>query len=213
MNVFEEAIATGRIAEVRDLKILFWTLAKKLHPDSAALPSGERAFIKLKRDYDAAVRIMARDGGGNPAAPAGYSAASAGHQAATTGHGDFRKCAGLFSELIAGNFPMARKEGNKKYSARILELNRELGLFGFGDLFLECERELLGIRGDSIVMNHAFNFVRLFLYNLSDYFSTGNYFSKAYVAKTRESVTACLRDRGALGTIRLIDWFYSGLSA
>ncbi len=231
MNVFDEALATGRIVEVRDLKILFWTLAKKLHPDSAAFPAGEQAFIKLKRDFDDAVRTLARAEAARAAAPAdqpwaahhapashpaastAHSAASAAHLATSAGPGDFQKCAGLFSDLIASNFPMARREGNKRYAERILELNRELGLFGMVDLFLECERELLEIRGDSIVLNHAFNLVRLYLYNLSDYIGTGNYFSKIYLAQARQSVMTCLAGHDARGTVRLIGWFLAGLAS
>jgi hypothetical protein len=198
MNIFDESLAKGEISTEHDLKVLFWTLAKKLHPDTSAAETAEKLFIQLKRDFDEAllkINCARRDEGRIEAE-----------------RPDLEKCRALFSELIASNFPMAKKSGNKKYVARIAELNRQINLFGYKDLFLQSEKELLEIRGNTVVSNHIFNLVRLYFYNMSDYFATGNYFSKMYVKNSRALVLASLEERQALQTVRLIDWLMNDLT-
>lgn len=205
MNIFDQSIASGKITNEHDLKVLFWTLAKKLHPDVAASDSGERAFVQLKENFDeAAKRLIASKLQG--AAPSVSTALA--HAP------DIEKCRSLFSDLIASNFPTTRKAGNKKYASRIAELNDEINLFGKAhtDLFADSEKELLRMRGASTVSNHAFNLVRLYFYNMSDFFITGNYFSRLYLRSSYRPVHDCLREKDALRTIQLIDWLLAGLA-
>jgi hypothetical protein len=197
MNIFDESLAVGKISTEHELKVLFWTLAKKLHPDTSASVTAEKAFIQLKRDFDEALQKIncAKSDSGETGAE----------------RPDLERCRTLFSELIAGNFPMTRKTDNKKYVARIVELNRQINLFGYKDLFIQSEKELLEFRGDTVVSNHGFNLVRLYFYNMSDYFATGNYFSKLYVKNSREAVLTCLKEREARQTVQLIDWLLNDL--
>jgi hypothetical protein len=202
MNIFDESIASGRIANEHDLKVLFWILAKKLHPDITASSAGERAFVQLKKNFDEAAERMSLSKIGE--APGDTPARSR----------DIEKCRSLFSDLIASNFPTTIKEGNKKYASRIAELNEEINLFGKAhtDLFVDSEKELLRIRGDSIISNHAFNLIRLYFYNMSDFFITGNYFSRLYLRNSYSPVIASLRERDALRTIHLIDGLLADLA-
>jgi hypothetical protein len=202
MNIFDESIDSGKITNEHDLKVLFWTLAKKLHPDITASASGERAFVQLKKNFDEAAKRMSLSK---------IEGAAAEGPARSP---DIEKCRSLFSDLIASNFPTTRKIGNKKYAGRIAELNEEINLFGKAhtDLFVDSEKELLRIRGDSIVSNHAFNLIRLYFYNMSDFFITGNYFSRLYLRNSYRPVIDCLRERDALRTAQLIDWLLAGLA-
>jgi hypothetical protein len=207
VNIFDESIASGKITNEHELKVLFWTLAKKLHPDITASDTGERAFVQLKENFDEAAKrlIASKLQGAAPSVSAGAGPARA---------GDIERCRSLFSDLIASNFPTTKKEGNKKYASRIAELNDEINLFGKAhtDLLVDSEKELLGIRGDSIVSNHAFNLIHLYFYNMSDCFITGNYFSRLYLRNSYRPVIACLRERNASRTVQLIDWLLSGLA-
>jgi len=207
VNIFDESIDSGKIKSEHDLKVLFWTLAKKLHPDIAASQASERAFVQLKRDFDEAAKRLVSS---KPKRTADTVSADA----APARHPDIEKCRSLFSDLIASNFPTARKAGNKKYANRIVDLNEEISLFGKAhtDLFVDSEKELLGIRGDSIVSNHVFNLIRLYFYNMSDFFITGNYFSRLYLRNSYHTVVDCLRERNAYRTVELIDWLLAGLA-
>jgi hypothetical protein len=76
---FDRDIASGAVASVAQLKAAFKAEAKRLHPD---LSSGDGAdFVRLRRDYEAALAAVVA---GGPAAPAG-SAGSAGTGNATDG--------------------------------------------------------------------------------------------------------------------------------
>ena len=115
--------------------------------------------------------------------------------------------------MIAGNFPLGGdvRQTNKLYLIRVGRLEGEVSKFGkeFAGLVPDVERELYAIRGNSMVSSHAFNLVRLYLNNLSDYLLMGNFFSRLYLKKERESAIRCLKDQNAHRCIFFIDWLLS----
>ena len=201
MNVFLESIQSGKISNERQLKRLYRMLAKKLHPDVTAWQNDKESFIRLKDDYEQAIDFLAAS---QPREKAAAQKKPQGHRKP-----DFIRCAELFAELMAQNFPIDERARSGLYLARIDELNTEIGLFGakFENLFLGTEKELYKLKGKSVIMNHEFNVVILYLYNLSDSFRNDALFSKTYVRNSYANVIGILRERSATNTAQLIDLF------
>lgn len=205
MNVFLESIQSGKISGERQLKRLYRALAKKIHPDAAGGTTDKGAFIRLTSDYERALAFLGERQS---------SATSAARQRPRSRpKPDFGRCAELFAELMAQNFPIDERARGGLYLARVNELNAEIGLYGpkFENLFLAAESELYRLKGNSVVMNHEFNVVHLYLYNLSDCFRSGALFAKTYVRNSYASVVEILRGRDADATIALVDLFVTDI--
>lgn len=201
MNVFLESIQSGKVSDERQLKRLYRLLAKKLHPDVTAGITDKDAFIRLKNDYERALDFISAN---QP-----YVKAAARKKPQERRKPDFTRCAELFAELMAQNFPIDERARGGLYLARINEMNAEIGLFGaeYENLFLATESELYKLKGNSVVLNHEFNVVILYLYNLSDCFRNEAVFSKTYVRNSYANVIGILRDRNADNTVKFIDLF------
>jgi hypothetical protein len=198
-NPFIDAIRAGKIADEAQLKRLFRKLAKTRHPDTAT-PGSNDAFVRLKSDFETAKEFLTlaaternRDAGQRPP--------------------DFARCSALFSELMASNFPIDRRARRGIYLDRVSELDRQIGLLSPADagLFLAAEEELYRIKGNTVVSNHIFNLVKLYLHNMSDWLLMKNYFAKLYLKKSYRIVVDALAEKKAAATIRLIDWFLSDI--
>lgn len=201
MNLFREHIAQGRISSESELKRLFRILALKLHPDTCLDQNTAERFLALKRDYDEALRER------------GWETARA--ETKSPESFSFDLCADLFGELVAGNFPAAPKvkAANKMYRARLERLNAEIGVLGgdWVDMFKRVEQEMLVLRGDSVVSNHAFNLVKIYFCNLYDSIFLKHPFSKAYVRNSYGLVAGVLRESGCAETVRFIDLMLRGV--
>ena len=151
MNHFLPMIRDGRIVEETDLKRVFWTLAAKLHPDTASKDVDGEAFIRLRRDYEEALAEI-RPGSG----PA---------MSDRLPDGDFRKSVARFDpvdfldlleELVAGGLPVdpSVRSTNAFYLRRLERMNDVCRAPGtpFSRSFLEMEQDYYRIRGDNIIL-------------------------------------------------------------
>lgn len=205
MNLFRKAIEAGEIAGEEDLKRAFWKLAKKLHPDAAGVASGHERFIRLKQDYDEAAAMLSAGPAvtAKPTLPSGKPKQGPPNRAV---------CVDLFIDLLAGNFPVDRSiRDNKVYLSRIEALNAELGKFGpeFEGLFKRFENELYALRGDSVVLNHEFSVVKLYLYRFSSFTYTKN--TESYLKNGYELVRGILKKKNLNESIRFLSWLMEGI--
>jgi len=199
VNVFVDLIGSGRIRDESDLKRSFWALAKRLHPDVSAGAGAERAFIKLKADFDEALSALPiAEPASPPAAPPSRES-----------------LVGLFLDLAQSGFPVDRRvrDASPAYLKRIEGFSaavRAYGIPGVED-FAAVEDEFYAIRGDDIVDNPLFGMVRMILYNICSY----HYWP---TARTRRSVEAWLGDargrleaRGCPGALAFLSWLVEDL--
>lgn len=195
MNIFIEYIKTGKISSELDLKKLFWKLAKKLHPDVSCIDGNQRKFIKMKNDFDFALKHYQEITVNENIGPA---------------FSNFSYCKELFCDLVASNFPidMSIRNKNKTYLDRISKLNSTLNQFGneFINLFLNVEKELYLIRGSSTISNHVFNLIKLLFYRISDYYYNSNSFAKKYIKVSYYIVADILEKKKALNTRFFLKW-------
>jgi len=216
MDTFRHAVETGKISSVATLRRMYRRLSKSVHPDMTdgtdEAASHER-FVRLKADYDIALRLIEESGkllqSRTNANACGHSH-SAAHESSEKTYPSFFACTALFCDLIAGNFPLGGdiRQTNKLYLDRVRKFDVEVSKFGeeFSGLVLYVERELYAIRGNAMVSSHAFNLVRLYLNNLSDYLLMGHLFSRMYLKKQRESAIECLKAQNANSCVMFIDW-------
>ncbi len=198
IDPFGKLIAEGKIGSEEDLKRLFWKLAKALHPDVSAVENNHERFLKLKDDYDRALALLR-----SPKAPAPKA------KALTK-----KECVDVFTDLLASNFPVdLRVRNQKKYLSRIELLNDGLGgLDGGGvDLFLNFERELYELRGDSVVLNHEYSLLKLYLYQFSSYVYSGTPTGGNYLRKEYRNILEMLRKRDMENSVRFIEWLVGDL--
>lgn len=195
MNLFEKAIREGRILREEDLKKCFWKLAKKVHPDLSSMDANHWKFIKLKEDYDASIALLRHHGGEAPK-----------HEAQLTR----KQCLDLFKDLLASNFPVdpSIKDSIKIYKLRIERLNAALSAKGenFNNLFLAFEKEMYELRNPSIVANHPYNVVRMYLYRFCDYTYFPNPTNRHYLQSSYDLVFGILKSRHLEASIRFINW-------
>ncbi len=195
MNIFIECIKKGKISSITDLKKLFWKLAKKLHPDVSSVEGNQKKFIKMKSDFDFALKHY-------------KEIANIEHTEITISN--FNYCKELFCDLIASNFPvdLSIRNKNKAYLDRISRLNSTINLFGneFIDLFLKVEKELYLIRGTTTIANHVFNLIKLLFYRISDYYYNGNSFAKKYIKVSYYILIDVLKAKNALNMVFFLKW-------
>jgi hypothetical protein len=210
-NPFIETIRAGKIDDEAQLKSLYRKLAKTRHPDTAS-PKSNDAFVRLKSDFEAARVFLSRDFPRQVGDVGSLSPASAKPIAEPT-RPNFARCAALFSELMASNFPIDLRARRGIYLDRVVELDRQIGILepDSPGLFLAAEEELYRLKGNTVVSNHVFNLVKLYLNNMSDWLLMGNYFAKLYLKKSYRIVVDVLGERNARATIRLIDWFLADI--
>ncbi|MBL8965717.1 MAG: hypothetical protein JNG85_01840 [Spirochaetaceae bacterium] len=195
LDPFAKLIAEGKVGSEEELKRLFWKLAKALHPDVSAVENNHERFLKLKDDYDRALALLRA-----PKVPVPVS---------TRRPPGRKECVDLFIDLLAGNFPVdLRIRNQRKYLSRIEELNEGLGGLEGGrrDLFLDFERELYELRGDSVVLNHEYSLLKLYLYQFSSYVHAGTPTGGIYLRKEYPNIVAMLRKRKMESSARFIDW-------
>lgn len=198
MNVFREPIEKGDITSEAGLKRAFRALALRLHPDTCLAGDAAERFLRLRRDYDEALR----ERGWHRPAPAPGEPFS------------FEACVDLFGELVGGNFPADPRVGrtNRAYRQRAERLDTLLGSLG-GDyigLFRKAEGELETLRGDDIVDNPDFNLVKIFLCNLYDWLSSRHRFSGHYVRTAYPRVREILDRRGCPASARFLEFLLAG---
>jgi len=193
MNIFEKAIGEGRIETDEDLKRLFWKLAKRLHPDVSALESGHEKFIELKRQYDAAVVILAA------------------HKRITRRRlpPDRESTVRIFVELVACGFPLDRSiREHKGYLSRMKDFDERVSKSGseFAGLIYAAERELLALKGSTTIMNHDFNLVQMYLFRFSDYtyFPTKN--TLFFLRKEFAAVAGVFESHNMKSAAALVNW-------
>lgn len=210
-NVFERAVAEGRIGSEEELKRLFWRLAKRLHPDSSGVEENHDKFIRLKGDYDLALgRLRA----GTSAAARGPAEAPEADRPRAAAPYDRKLCSDILVDLMASNFPVDRSiRGGKAYLARLNGLNGELSKLGprYRDLFLRFEEELYELRGESTILNHEYSLVKLYLYRFSDYACNGYGITKNYLRNGYRVLRAIFEARGMAASALFLDWLAEGI--
>jgi curved DNA-binding protein CbpA len=208
MNVFERAVAEGRIGSEEELKRLFWKLAKRLHPDSSGVEGNQDKFIRLKGDYDLALERLRAGAAPRPAAPPkaeGRGEASPYER---------KLCEGIFVDLMASAFPVDRSiRAGKAYLSRINRLNVELSKLGprYRDLFLRFEGELYELRGESTILNHDYSLVMLYLYRFSAYASNGYGITKNYLRNGYRALRGLFEARGMAASELFLDWLVADI--
>jgi hypothetical protein len=208
MNVFERAVAEGRVGSEAELKRLFWKLAKRLHPDSSGVEENHDKFIRLKSDYDLALGLL-RAGTGWPA-----EAPDADRPRAAAPY-DRKLCSDILVELMASNFPVDRSiRARKAYLSRINRLNGELSKLGprYRDLFLRFEEELYELRGESTILNHDYSLVKLYLYRFSDYACNGFGITRNYLRNGYRALRGIFEARGMTASALFLDWLAEGIA-
>ena len=193
MNLFRKAIETREITTEEELKRAFWKLAKKLHPDADSVASSHESFIRLKKDYDDAFVLL----GERPA------------EKPKSTPPNRKVCVDLFVDLLAGNFPVDRSiRAQKAYLARIEKLNGELGKFGpeYDSLFMRFEAELYALKGDSVVLNHEFAVVKLYLYRFSAFMCAYTKNTENYLRIGYDLVVDILKKKNLNDSIRFLNW-------
>jgi len=235
MSVLDDLIRDGRIANPADLRRAYRRLAKRLHPDSSGALSGA-AFVELKADYERALANLANTGAGargdagNGAKAANAAARPHTGGASKTGHegmgGDSRAdqgarhqappdrdgCRNLFYELIATDFPTDARWASPIHRRRVRDLSFGIAAAGGPpDLVAAAEREALDLRGPSVVSNHPYNLLRLYLNNMADYFCLGNAFSLTYIRQNYRMTADLLAGVGSGRLLALIDWLLADL--
>jgi len=206
MNVFEKAIRERGTVSENELKRLFWTLAKKLHPDAAGVEKSHDRFIKLKEDFDTAITFL-REGKTFPDSAAPTAAESGGIP-------NRQICLRLFIDLIAGNFPVDRSiRDQKAYLARIEQLNTELSKFGSGflDLFKRFEVEMYSLKGKTTISNHEFAVVKLYFYRFSSFTYSYTKQTESYLRIGYDLVHDILKRRNMDGSIKFVNWLVEGI--
>jgi len=179
--------------------------------DGADEAVSHERFVRLKDDFDAAIRLLAASGKKVRAGVnAGAKASANANESFEKMPPNFSTCFSLFCDLMAGNFPLGGdiRQTNKLYLTRVRKLEGEVSKFGkeFSGLIYDVERELYAIRGNSMISSYAFNLVQLYLKNMSDYLLMGHLFFRMYLKKERESAIECLKGQNAHKCVFFIDW-------
>lgn len=220
-NVFDGYIRSGEITDERALSRIYRQLLKAAHPDTATRHTETAAFMKIRADYEAA-RLLFRSGRVGEANEASRSVSrpdqrSGASEPLAADIPNFDACAWLFADLIAGNFPLDRaiRDSVRQYGKRMRELDRRLTAFGpeFSALIFDVEEELNRIRGPSVVSNHRFNLVKLYIYRISDYIRANTPFSLHYLRVSRDMMLSALEESHAPRTAFLFNWFVTNLLA
>ncbi len=180
-----------------ELKRLFWIAARQVHPDLSGKDS--TLFVSLKRDYDEASALLKRDPGALPS---------------RGGCVDRASCEEQFIELLSSNFPADQRVRAKNgfYRKRILRLNADLGVLDgrMKDLFLAFEEELYRLKGPSVVSNHPYGLVKLFLYRYADYLRLPNRVNRNFLLQGYRVVVDVLESRGMTHSLAFIAWLTEG---
>ena len=58
MNIFIGYIDSGKAATESELRNIFWSLAKKTHPDATGIDRDSEVFRKIKEDYDGSLEYL-----------------------------------------------------------------------------------------------------------------------------------------------------------
>jgi hypothetical protein len=199
MNIFIAYVESGQAATESDLRRIFWSLAKKTHPDATGIDSDSEVFKKIKEDYDASLEYLKKKNR-EPVkkGPAGT------HRITKD------ECIDIFLELIASNFPIDRsiREKNSIYLQRMARLNGGIALLDPSrkDLLLAFEQELYGLRGDSVISNHPYTMVKLFLYRYLDYRQFSNANNRRYIVQNRDAIFALFEEKGMRASASFLQW-------
>lgn len=190
MSIFDKYINENTITSETDLKRLFWWIAKKIHPDVTSLDCNNDKFIQLKHDYDQACNKIIDHAVG---------------QCENIGRKD---CINLFIDVMASNFPIDKNINNKIYSQRIERLNKWLNNINPNsrDLFKKFEREMYQLKGSTVISNHLFNVVKLYLYKYCDYTYLPNKNNKNYLTKEYELMYEICSSRHMYASIQFVNW-------
>lgn len=186
MNFFISKINDREIVTLSQLKSCYRQIVKKVHPDTAGRDSKE--FIVLYRQFQEAKAFLEHNAcrfaeeGSVPVAGNGSAAASGagGHPGRSVKTARDEKpeqysrwqVQELFVDLMCSNFPIDRRVAGKNalYSKRIVRINAMLNtLLAEQDLFLKFEKELYILRRDTVVSNHEYNVVMLYLNIIRDF--------------------------------------------
>jgi len=198
MNIFEKVIKDGKISSDLELKRLFWKLAKKLHPDVNCFESNSEKFIRLKSDYETVLGNI-RNTELNKKNSSSYN----------------RKfCIDIFTDLLASNFPIDKSIKKPKiYKSRLEKLNNELSKLGniYKDLFIKFEDEMYKLRGSSVVLNHDYSLVKLYLYQFSDYTYSNSRMANNYLINGYDQLVNILEDKKLNVAKVFIDWLVSDI--
>lgn len=220
-NPFRAALASGRAADERSLKRLFWRLAIKLHPDTAPSGDAEVRFVRLKADFDA---VMAELAARPPDAPPSGRGSGEGPVRAAQGDGldglapaELRKrCLRAFIDLVALNFPVAadlrRAPG---YLKRLSAFARLLARVrpDLAAAFPRIEAELYALRGDDIVNNPFFGAVKMIFYTVVSWHHNPSRFSLEAVRRLRIRHRPELSAAGYPNLAAFIDWLVDDLES
>jgi hypothetical protein len=132
-------IQDGLIASVEELKAEFKAEAKRTHPDLAGSDTVED-FVRLRRDYEAALRTLAK----------GDAAASGRTTAAPSPEGDYGAPFATLELLLKRGFPKRPRHDKERqrYAYARIRARAALHILGEGAerLFDEAEEELLGLK-------------------------------------------------------------------
>ena len=139
---------------MEELKTAFKDLAKRTHPDLAEGDGDAEAFVRVRRDYEAALlelsapRPASRAEAPQPAAGAGAAAGAGGAEGAAAGDvARAADAAGAFAILLKRGFPKLPRHDKEKLRYNYARVRLRSALRARGDgtdgLFDALERELL----------------------------------------------------------------------
>lgn len=194
-NIFDKLILEGKIASVVELRRYYRSLAARVHPDISRLQGSHEAFLRLKKDYEAAVSKIGQGGRGGT-----------GKKAAPTREEIYH----AFWDIEASGFPVdpSIRDSSRAYGDRIESFSRQLRAYGAlpDHGFEEIERELYEIRGDDIIDNPLFGKIRMIFYNIISWHQDPKAFTKAALAKWRSEIVPELEARNLRATKAFLTW-------
>jgi hypothetical protein len=132
-------IQDGLIVSVEELKAAFKAEAKRTHPDLAGADAAE-AFLRLRRDYEAALRTLAKS---SPAASDRTSAAA-------PPEGAYGAPFATLDLLLKRGFPKRPRHDKERLRYAYARIRARAALHVLGEgaerLFDDAEEELLGLK-------------------------------------------------------------------
>lgn len=193
MNIFLKYIEDNRISSEIELRRLFWKIAKKIHPDITSLDTNNEKFITLKKDYDEAKVLLN---------------VKAFKKSGINQHYGKEECINLFCDLMASNFPIDKSITNKKYEERINLINRMLNSLipDEADLFHDFEKEMYLLKGETVISNHLYGVVKLYLYRFCDYVYLRTRNNKQYLLIGYDLVHEIFVSKKMHSSIKFVDW-------
>jgi hypothetical protein len=210
MNPFIKGLRDGRIAGEDGLRRLFWKLAVKTHPDSAACADDGSAFIRLKAAHDEALAWLRSPAPLAAGAPLRQSGSC--ERPSAPARVRFLR---LFSELMASDFPANQtvRQTSRAYRLRLEACASiwDSELAATDAAFVRIETELCRLRGPGRIHQPPFGLVKLIMYSVCSYHFCGFAYLRPAIRRWREEILPQL-DPAQYGALRVfLEWLVADL--